>query len=243
VYSKREIKKFVAAEKKYIWYPFTQMADWQKEEPLIIESGNGVYLTDVYGRRYIDGVSSLWVNIHGHRNKIIDKAINVQMKKIAHTTFLGLTHIPAIELAGRLIKIVPKNLSKVFYSDNGSTAVEVALKMAYQYRLQKGEKKRNKFLSLKNAYHGDTIGSVSVGGMDLFHEKFKPLLFDCHFAPSPYCYRCLKKVKSEKLKVKNKRWNDLFKHHCKNMGCSGYCISAVEDILLKHRGEIAAAVV
>lgn len=250
MFSKNEIKELLKIEKKHIWHPFTQMADWQKEEPLIIESGEGVYLKDIFGRKYIDGVSSLWVNLHGHKNPYLDKALQKQLKRIAHTTFLGLTHIPAIELTEKLIKLVPDNLTRIFYSDNGSTAVEIALKMAYQYWRQKKSGQRiddrrpkSKFLSLKNAYHGDTIGSVSVGGIELFHEKFRPLLFDCYFVPSPYCYRCERrlKVKGERLKVKKQ--NKHFQEHCQAMGCGGGCLGEVEEVLRNHHTEIVAAVV
>jgi adenosylmethionine-8-amino-7-oxononanoate transaminase len=134
----------------------------------------------VEGKRYIDGVSSLWVNVHGHRKKEIDEAVKAQLDKIAHSTLLGVANVPSIELAEALLKIAPKNLGKVFYSDSGSTSVEIALKMAFQYWQQQGGAgaKKTKFVTLENAYHGDTIGSVSVGGIDLFHKIFRPLLFD-----------------------------------------------------------------
>jgi adenosylmethionine-8-amino-7-oxononanoate aminotransferase len=177
-------------DKRYIWHPFAQMRYWEAEEPLIIERGRGSYLYDTEGNKYIDGVSSLWVNVHGHRKKEIDDAIIAQVRKISHSTFLGLTHPPAIELAKRLVDMAPPGLSRVFYSDNGSTAVEVGLKMAFQYWRQNGENKRTKFVCLKEGYHGDTIGSVSVGGIELFHEIFRPLLFGTVKAPAPYCYRC-----------------------------------------------------
>ena len=176
-------------DKKYLWHPFTQMRDWEAEEPLIIEKGKGNYLYDMEGKRYFDGVSSLWVNVHGHRRKEIDNAIIRQVKTISHSTFLGLSHPPGIELAERLVNIAPEGLKRVFYSDNGSTAVEIGLKMAFQYWKHKGED-RPLFLCLKEAYHGDTIGSVSVGGMELFHEIFKPLLFNTVKAAAPFCYRC-----------------------------------------------------
>ncbi|MBI5181582.1 MAG: adenosylmethionine--8-amino-7-oxononanoate transaminase [Nitrospirae bacterium] len=185
-------KKLEILDKKYIWHPFTQMKDWLQETPLIIEKGKGNYLIDIYGKKYIDGVSSLWVTVHGHRKKEIDAAVKKQIDKIAHSTLLGLSNVPAILLAEKLIKIAPKGLTKVFYSDSGSTAVEIALKMAFQYWQQKGPQYKNKtkFISLYNAYHGDTIGSVSVGGIDLFHEIYKPLLFNSYKIKSPYCYRC-----------------------------------------------------
>jgi adenosylmethionine-8-amino-7-oxononanoate transaminase len=167
------------------------MADWEKDDPLVIERGEGNYLYDTEGNRYFDGVSSLWVNLFGHRRKEIDDAVRAQLDRLAHTTFLGLSHPPAIELAEKLLAAAPPGLSRVFYSDNGSTAMEIAIKMAFQYWRQKenGEK-RNTFLTLSEAYHGDTIGSVSAGGIDLFHKIFRPLLFSTRRMPTPHCYRC-----------------------------------------------------
>ncbi|MBI5183354.1 MAG: adenosylmethionine--8-amino-7-oxononanoate transaminase [Nitrospinae bacterium] len=185
-------KGFEEDDKRYIWHPFTQMKDWIKETPLIIEEGEGSYLKDIYGNRYIDGVSSLWVTVHGHRREEIDRAIIRQIRKVSHSTLLGLSNIPAIRLAERLVGITPDGLNKVFYSDNGSTAVEVGVKMAFQYWQQRSSdtKRKKGFISLKNAYHGDTIGSVSVGGIDLFHQIYRPLLFSSYKGESPYCYRC-----------------------------------------------------
>ncbi|MCZ7625833.1 MAG: adenosylmethionine--8-amino-7-oxononanoate transaminase [Candidatus Methylomirabilota bacterium] len=175
-------------DKRYVWHPFTQMQDWLLERYPIIERGEGSYLIDVDGRRYLDGVSSLWVTVHGHRKQTIDRAVRAQLDKIAHTTFLGLSHPPAIELAGALVRIAPKGLAKVFYSDNGSTAVEIALKMAFQYWQQRGGAcaRKTRFIALKEAYHGDTLGAVSVGGIDLFHQLYRPLLFPIWRIPSPY---------------------------------------------------------
>lgn len=170
-------------DKKYIWHPFTQMEDWLLGNPLIIKDASGVYLRDTEGRRYIDGVSSLWVNVHGHRHPYLDKAINDQIKKVSHTTFLGLTHPKAVQLSEKLVSIAPKGLTKVFYSDSGSEAVEIALKMAFQYWRNQGNSKKTRFICLENAYHGDTMGAVSVGGIDLFHKIYKPLLFKSIKAP------------------------------------------------------------
>ena len=164
-------------DKKYIWHPFTNMKGWERSDPLIIERGAGSYLFDTNGRKYLDGVSSLWVTVHGHRKKELDRAIEKQLKKIAHTTLLGLGNPPSIELAEKLIKIAPRGLSRVFYSDSGSESVEIALKLAFHYFQILGQKRKTKFITLTNAYHGDTIGSVSVGGIDLFHKTYKPLLF------------------------------------------------------------------
>lgn len=182
-------QKLAELDKTHIWHPFTQMKDWCRDEITIIEAGEGCFLKDTRGKQYIDGVSSLWCNVHGHRKKEIDHAIEKQLKKIAHSTFLGLSHEPGILLAEKLIGIAPRGLRRVFYSDSGSEAVEIALKMAYQYWVLKGRPERNKFVKLVNAYHGDTLGSVSVGGMDLFHEIYKPLLFDTLEVPCPYEYR------------------------------------------------------
>jgi adenosylmethionine---8-amino-7-oxononanoate aminotransferase len=167
----------VAADHAHLWHPFTQQRGWTEEEPLIVERAEGTDLFDVDGRRYIDGVSSLWCNVHGHRHPRIDAALRDQLDRVAHSTMLGLTHRPAIELARRLVELAPPGLTRAFYSDSGSTATEIALKMAFQYWRQRGEDRR-RFACLKMAYHGDTIGSVSAGGIDLFHSMYRPLLFD-----------------------------------------------------------------
>ncbi len=236
-------KSLIAEDKKYTWHPFTQMADWVNDalgEPLIVARGKGNYLYDIDGKKYFDGVSSLWVTVHGHRKKEIDAAIKKQLSAVAHSTFLGLTHEPAIRLAKKLVAVAPAGLTRVFYSDNGSTAVEIALKMAYQYwqQIEKNSKK-DTFLSLRNAYHGDTIGSVSVGGMDLFHAKFRPLLFKAHFAPSPYCYRC----PSRKSPLSAADQTVSFDAHCRSMRCAGQCLAGVEKILKQQHAGIAAAVI
>jgi len=168
------------------------MRDWEKEPQLVIESGRGSTLTDIRGGKYLDGVSSLWVTVHGHRKKEIDQAVAKQLKKIAHSTLLGLSNVPSVLLAEKLVGIAPKGLTKVFYSDSGSTAVEIALKIAFQYWQQKGPQYQRKtgFISLTEAYHGDTIGAVSVGGIDLFHKIYNPLLFRSYKIETPFCYRC-----------------------------------------------------
>ena len=167
----------VQMDRQYVWHPFTQMKDWVQDDPLIIERGEGSYLIDTEGRKYLDGVSSLWVNVHGHRHKDIDRAITDQLHRIAHSTFLGLSNVPAVQLAAKLVKIAPKGLKKVFYSDNGSTAVEIGVKMAYQYWQNTGRRSKKTLVHLANSYHGDTMGSVSVGGIDLFHRVYKGLIF------------------------------------------------------------------
>ncbi len=160
-----------------LWHPFTQMRGWGEDE-LVIERAEGTTLHDTAGNAYIDGVSSLWCNVHGHRHPHIDQAVRDQLDKVAHTTMLGLSHPGAQELGRRLLDVAPPGLSRVFYSDNGSTACEIALKMAFQYWQHRGDHGRTKFVYLRNSYHGDTVGSVSVGGIDLFHHLYRPLLFD-----------------------------------------------------------------
>lgn len=178
----------------YLWHPFTQMQEWMGEEPCIIERGEGHYLIDLQGRRYLDGVSSLWCNVHGHRKAELDRAIQAQLAKIAHCTFLGLSHAPGIELAQRLIKIAPSGLRRVFYSDSGATAVEVALKIALQYWQLKGEKKKTRFVSLIEAYHGDTVGSMSVGYSETFHRFHLPLLFPVLRLNPPHVFRYFRRM-------------------------------------------------
>jgi len=154
------------------------MKELGKDGPLIIDSAQGVYLKDTEGNIYMDGISSLWVNVHGHRHPRIDAAIKKQIDRLGHSTLLGLSNTPSIELAGRLIAIAPQGLKKVFYSDNGSTAVEIAVKMAYQYWQNTGSPQKTRLVHLGNSYHGDTLGSVSVGGIDLFHKVYRKLIFE-----------------------------------------------------------------
>lgn len=176
----RSTSDLLASDRSHVWHPFTQQQAWCEDETeaLLIDRAEGTDLYDREGNVYIDGVSSLWCNVHGHRHPAIDAAIRAQLDRMAHSTMLGLAHEPAIELAERLIAIAPPGLSRVFYSDSGSTAVEIALKMAFQWWAQRGETGRTRFIGLENAYHGDTIGSVSVGGIELFHSLYRPLLFD-----------------------------------------------------------------
>lgn len=216
-------KKLAENDKKFLWHPFTQMKDWINDSPLIIEEARGSYLKDTEGRWYLDGVSSLWVNVHGHRKKEIDSAIRKQLNKVAHSTLLGLANVPSIELASKLVKIVePLKLGKVFYSDSGSTAIEIAIKIAYQYWKNKGLSKK-KFIHLDNSYHGDTIGSVSVGGIDLFHRVYNSLLFETLKVDSPYCYRC-----------------PVGKHY---PGCGFECLNKLKKTLRLHQREVAALIV
>jgi adenosylmethionine-8-amino-7-oxononanoate aminotransferase len=171
--------ELAALDRRVLWHPFTQQRGWEDDEPpVLIESAHGTTLVDADGCEYIDGVSSLWCNVHGHRHPALDAAVRAQLDRVAHSTMLGLSHGPGIELAARLVALAPRGLRRVFYSDSGSTAVEVALKMAFQQWAHRGQPQRTTFACLRNAYHGDTIGSVSVGGIDLFGSLYRPLLFD-----------------------------------------------------------------
>ncbi len=175
---------------RYLWHPFTQQQQWVLETPLVIERGEGCRLLASDGRWYLDGNSSLWVNLWGHDRPEIKDAMKAQLDKVPHATFLGLTNAPAIEAAKRLVELCPDGITRAFFSENGAAAVEVALKMAFAYHRHRGDEGRDLFVCLDNAYHGDTLGAVSVGGFDPFHELFGPLLFETRRIPSPYCYRC-----------------------------------------------------
>ncbi len=209
---------------KYVWHPFTQMADFDPGENLIMVKGEGNYLEDDGGNRYFDATSSLWVNAHGHNHPKLNSAIRHQLGKLAHSTLLGIGNEASVLLAERLVDLSPASLSRVFYSDNGSTAAEVALKMAFQYHRHLGATgtQRSRFVSLKEGYHGDTVGSVSVGGMDLFHSIFSPLLFHTYLAPSPNCYRC-----------------PFGKSH---PDCERDCVKAMDSLLEEKGDEIAAVI-
>jgi len=195
--------RLIKADKDHCWHPFTPVTDWEAGEPLVIRSGSGTRLTDMAGNVYYDGTSSLWCAALGHRHPRLDKALIEQVETIAHSTFLGMTHPGAILLADKLAALAGSRLKRVFYSDNGATAVEIALKMAFQYHSQKSnpEPKRTRFLALTGAYHGDTLGDVSVGGVERFHAMFKPLLFEPVRANAPFCYRCPVKLKRPECEI------------------------------------------
>ena len=180
--TQRVMSELSELDQRVLWHPFTQMAEWS---PLVIASGDGSFLIDETGTRYLDGVSSLWCNVHGHRNPALDRALAAQAGKLAHSTFLGLTHEPGIRLAAALLEVAPAGLTRVFYSDSGSTAVEIALKQSFQYWQLRGRPTKQRFLRLGDAYHGDTLGAVGVGGIDLFHRVFGPLLVQSIAIPSP----------------------------------------------------------
>ena len=216
----------VASDKRYLWHPFTQMQDWLTEDVVIIERGDGCYLIDTAGNRYIDGTASMWTNVHGHNHPELNTALKTQLDKIAHTTLLGYSNIPAIQLAQKLVEITPIGLNKVFYSDNGSTAVEVALKMAYQYWQHKGEPQRKLFIHFDNAYHGDTIGAMSVGGIDSFHTTFDSLLFKGVRVSAPEMYRPSRDADATSNNTAAKtRW-----------------LNAVEDVLSENAGQVVGII-
>lgn len=215
---------FADLDRRHLWHPFTAMRPWTAEEPLMVASGDGNYLIDLAGRRYLDGVSSLWVNLHGHRCAPLDEAIRAQLQQVAHSTLLGLGNLPSAELAAALIAAAPPGLERVFYSDSGSTAVEVALKMAFQYWQHSGQPRRTRFVALDEAYHGDTIGAVSVGGIDLFHRLFHPLLFHTLRVPSPHPYRYA--------------GGSLGPEACRDA-----CLAALEALLADRAEEIAALII
>ena len=189
-----EYDKLKQSDHRHLWHPFTQMQEWMGADPCIISHGEGNYLIDVNGRRYFDGVSSLWCNVHGHCKKELDDAIRGQLDRISHSTFLGLSHVPGIELAQKLIEVAPPGMQRVFYSDSGATAVEVALKMAVQYWQLKREAKRTLIATLAESYHGDTIGSMSIGYSETFHRYHKSLLFPVLRITPPHVFRYYHKM-------------------------------------------------
>ena len=210
--------ELIEKSKKHLWLPFTQMKDYD-ENPLIIESGEGIKVKDINGKEYYDGFSSVWLNVHGHRKKELDEAIKKQLDKIAHSTLLGMTNVPATELAEKLVEISPEKLTRVFYSDSGAEAMEIALKMAFQYWKNIGKQEKQKFISMKNGYHGDTIGAVSVGSIDLFHHVYGALMFDSFKAPIPYVYRSESEDPAK---------------------CRDECLQILEQLLMEKHHEIAA---
>jgi len=211
-------------DKEHLWHPFTAQQDWEEHSQLVIERAEGCYLYDSEGRRYLDGVSSLWVNLHGHNHPDMNRAITEQLGRVAHSTFLGLTHRPAAELARRLTEIAPDGLSRVFFSDTGAAAVEIALKMALQYwqQCQSPRPGKTKYFSLWNAYHGDTVGALSVGGVEAYQRMYRPLVFPTIKAQSAHCYRC---------------------HLDKSYpSCKMACLDEVDRLITEHRDELAAVI-
>lgn len=241
---------------RYVWHPFTQMRDWLKREPIVIVSGRGTVLRDVHGREYLDANSSIWTNLHGHNHPKLNRALQQQLRKIAHSSALGLANEPASQLAARLIQSAelgfrnaerrfnpkrtrgaatqPPHLAKVFFSDDGSTAMEAALKLAYEFARRSGRNRKPKFLSLSGAYHGDTVGAVSLGHIDLFHKAYGGLCFKTDAVMPPCCYRCpFNRAKPERADAREYR------------KCNWECVDQVERKFAaqKKRGEPYAAMV
>ncbi|MEI6215452.1 MAG: adenosylmethionine--8-amino-7-oxononanoate transaminase [Desulfuromonadales bacterium] len=211
-------------DRRHVWHPFTQMQDWERDEQIVIARGEGCWLIDTDGNRYLDGVASMWTNVHGHCNPELNEALKQQVDRLEHSTLLGLAGEQSILLAEKLAGITPPGLERFFYSDNGSTAMEVAVKMAYQFQVHRGRPQRSRFITFKHAYHGDTLGAVSVGGIDIYHATFKPLMFETFQAPSPYCYRCEFGFRD-------------------NAMCSMKCLDALEVLMKEHASVCAGLVI
>lgn len=231
---KRPLHPLAKLDHGYVWHPFTQMRDWLKREPIVITSGKGAVLADIHGKEYLDANSSIWTNLHGHNHPALNRAIQQQLRKIAHSSALGLANEPASVLASELIKAATPQwdnkshpfpqLAKVFFSDNGSTAIEVALKLAYQHLVRKRTGKALRFLALDGAYHGDTIGAVSLGHIDLFHKAYSGLLFKSDKTPAPYCYRCaFNRAKPEHIDARDSR------------KCDWECLDTLEQRFVRQK--------
>ncbi|MHC4221892.1 MAG: adenosylmethionine--8-amino-7-oxononanoate transaminase [Planctomycetota bacterium] len=216
------MNRWIEKDREYIWHPYTQMKDCETLPPILVDKAEGIKLYDDRGQFYYDTVSSWWCNVHGHNHPKIKAAIAKQLDKLEHVLFAGFTHKPAIRLAERLVAVSPENLTKVFFSDNGSTAVETALKMSFQYWHNIGQKKKKKFVALDHAYHGDTLGAMGVGAVEEYNALFSPLFVSSYKVASPYCYRC--PVGKERSK------------------CNIDCIGSLEDTLKKHGDNIAALI-
>src|SRR5258708_5603643 len=207
-------------DKRHVWHPFTPMKVWLESDPVVIVAAEGMHLIDSDGKRYLDGVSSLWCNVHGHRVAEIDQAVRGQLEKVAHSTMLGLASEPAILLAEQLMQIVPGSLKKVFYSDAGATATESAFKLAAQYWYNVGKPLKTEFVGFTHGYHGDTVGAMSIGPTPAFDTPYLPLLFKVHFAPAPFVYRSESPHDPERVKQE--------------------CLRRLEEILSAHAERIAA---
>jgi adenosylmethionine-8-amino-7-oxononanoate aminotransferase len=212
-------------DRSFVWHPFTQMREWEEDDPLVIVRGEGSWLIDSDGNRWLDGVASIWTNVHGHCRREINEAVKAQVDRLDHSTQLGLANDQAALLAKRLVEIAPPGLCKVFYSDNGSTAMEVAIKMAFHYWQHRDKPVKTRFISFKNAYHGDTVGCMSVGGIDIYHKVYRPLIFPVIQAPSPYCYRCTLTTERESTR------------------CGLPCLTELERLIAEHAYELAGLVI
>ena len=217
------MKELQDKDLKYIWHPCSQMKDYEKFPPIVIEKGKGVYLKDVNGKTYLDAVSSWWVNLFGHSNQRINDALYNQANTLEHVIFANFTHKPAIELCERIISISPNRLEKVFFGDNGSSAIEIALKLSFQYHQQIGKGKKTKFVNISDAYHGETIGALSVGDMDLYSKIYKPILIDSIKVEGPDCFRC--------------------KFNKDRKTCDAECFIFMEDKIKEIHDEVSAIII
>lgn len=217
------MKYFQEKDLQYIWHPCSQMKDYEDFPPIVLERGKGAYLYDVEGKSYLDAVSSWWVNLFGHANERLNRALREQAEKLEHAIFANFSHVPAIELAEEIVRISPKGLTKVFFADNGSSAVEVALKMSFHYHQQTGKPQKTKFAAITDAYHGETLGALSMGDLDLYSKIYKPLMLDTFKAAGPDCYHCP------------------YGKHRKN--CGAECFESLERLVCEYAEEICGIII
>jgi adenosylmethionine-8-amino-7-oxononanoate transaminase len=222
--------KTLDIDRRHLWHPYTHLKDYADRDPVVMVRGEGNKLFDADGRMYYDTISSWWCNLHGHCQPRLNQAVASQLEHLEHTLFAGLTHPWAAEVADRLSRLLPPDLSRFFFSDNGSTAVEVALKMAFQYWQNRGQRRKTRFVFLENAYHGDTTGAMSVGGIALYHRLYAPLRFKSFQAPAPACHCCPHR-------------RSAFTYDARDTGCGLQCFSGMERILRSRRRELAAVIV
>ncbi|WP_223553349.1 adenosylmethionine--8-amino-7-oxononanoate transaminase [Lysinibacillus sphaericus] len=220
---KQALTELQKRDLQHVWHPCSQMKDYEQFPPIVLKKGQGVWLYDENNHRYLDAVSSWWVNLFGHANPRISQALSDQAFTLEHAIFANFSHEPAIKVAEKLVALTPDGLNKVFFADNGSSAIEVALKMSFQYHMQTGKTTKTRFLALTDAYHGETLGALSVGGVGLYNEVYQPLLLDTVRAQGPDCFRCPFKEKPE--------------------SCHAQCIQFVEEELHQHHEEITAVII
>lgn len=216
-------QELLEKDRKYIWHPCSQMKDYEELPPIVIERGRGLYIYDEKGKAYADTVSSWWCNLLGHSNERINNAVKKQIDCLEHVIFANFTHRPAITLCEELAKVLPPGLGKFFFTDNGSSAIEAAMKMSFQYHYQSGSPQRTKFMAMTEAYHGETLGALSVGGVDLYSSMYRPILLDINRIESPDCYRC--------------RYGE------ERSSCEAPCFEAAEKVFVEHGEETTAMLV
>ncbi len=223
-------KEILDIDRNNIWHPFTRMKDYEKLDHIAIKRAKGLKLYDVDGKSYYDTISSWWTNLHGHCHPLINDALTKQVKKLEHVNFSGFTHKPATKLVSLLKNFLSPVLTRFFFSDNGSTATEVALKLSFQYYKNRGIEGKTKFVYLKNSYHGDTIGSVSVGGMESFHGTFRELCFSSFMVDGPHCSKCKAKKQQYTLDATD-------------ISCDNRCFETMRSLLTSSSSEIAAVII